>query len=49
MSTIVPTVDSMVGANSAASNVGIGRVTKKVRTQTNLTYEFDDPTVDSNG
>lgn len=45
----LPTVDPMVGANSADSNVGIERATKKVRTRTDLPFEFGDPTVDKNG
>lgn len=49
MSVTMPTVDPVVGANSIDSNVGIGRATKKVRTRTDLTFEFDDPLVDSNG
>lgn len=39
----------MVDANSSGSNLGIGRVTKKVGTRTDLHVDFDDPTVDING
>lgn len=43
------TVDFVAGANSAGSNLGIGRATKKVRTRSDISFDFDDPTVDGNG
>lgn len=46
---MLPTMDLVAGVNSTGSNLGIGRVTKKVRTRTELHFNFDDPTIDDNG
>lgn len=42
-------MDSVAGGNSVDSNFGIGRATKKVRTRTDISFDFDNLTIDSNG
>lgn len=49
MTESLPTLDPVAGTNSADSNLGIERATKKVRTRSDLPPEADDPTVDRNG
>lgn len=49
MKEALPTVDFVVDTNSIGLNLGIGQAMKKVRTRTDIQFEFDDPTVDSNG
>lgn len=48
LSTILPTVDPVAETNSVDSNFGISRATKKVQTRIDLTFDFDNPTVNSN-
>lgn len=45
----LPTVEREADANTPASNSGVGRATKKVRTRSDDAFAFDDPTVDRNG
>ncbi|MBA0682321.1 hypothetical protein Goari_024048 [Gossypium aridum] len=40
---------STVGKNSAGSNNGVGRATKKVKHRTDVPPDLDGPTVDRNG
>lgn len=49
MSVFLPTVDLTTRANSSSLTSEIGKVTKKVRTRSELQLDKDDRTIDMNG